>query len=548
MQRRKSIAIALIAATQLVATSAWGDRRRSERTRAAAAPGETEVDTSDIEIDDEGSDRAETVGIDDLIGAAVRRSPDLIRIKADRKFAKEIAKAAALPDQWLLGASVLWRSSTASRVQGQPVQQVGQVGIDTTIGATKTLPTGGNLELQVAHSRLYQKFAVALQDEEMAAGAQPNDVFVEATAHVAVASIGITQPLVRGRGATVSRAQRNKAELDAQRQEVKARYDAAVLVHDLIGGYWEVAYAKAEIEVRRDSLRAAKDQLDVAREVYKAGILPISALKAAEYALKVREESLLRSELSLEESSLATRQLAGLEVGPHDIILEPTDPLAIDDTDWRVDEVLALAREHNPRIEGAKIGVALADLDLAVGEDANTPAVDFRASASAIGGGQSIGDAVEGIGQAEAYELTAGLAVRYEIGGAARALERAGRAERTGAIATVEATERAVIAEVVKAVHQVRAARKRAEVAAAAIEVSTVNLKAELVAFKNGRSTSYNVLDRQNEVDEARLLRARAIADYHQAVARVELESGQLLDRWGVDLRDKDKKAVTTEE
>jgi outer membrane protein TolC len=538
MQRTKSIVIALVTATQLVATTAWGDRRRSERTRAAAAPGDTEIDIDDADTEqDEAADRAEAVGLDDLIGAAVRRSPDLMRIKSDRRVAREISKAAAAPDQWMLGATVDWRSSTASRVQGQPVQQIGEAGLDTTVGARKTLPTGGALEVQVAHSRLYQRFAVTPQDQAAAGG--PNDVIVEATAHVAVARVSVVQPLLRGRGATVSRASRHRAELEAQRAQIKARYDAAVLVHDLITGYWEVAYARAEMDVRRDSLRAAKDQLDVSREVYKAGILPVSALKAAEYALKVREESLLRSELSLEESSLATRQLAGLEVGPHDIMLEPTDPLAIDDTDWRVDDVLATARDRNPRIEGAKIGIALADIDVAVGEDATSPAVNFRASASAIGGGQGLGDAFEGIGQAEAYELTAGVAINYEIGGAAAALARAGRDERTGAVATVEATERDVTSQVVRAVHRVRAARKRAEVAAAAIEVSTTNLKAEQVAFKAGRSTSYNVLDRQTEVDEARLLRARAIADYHQAVARVELESGELLEKWGVDLRDK---------
>lgn len=538
-------AIALIAAL-LAAAPAWADGHR--RTRAAAAPGDddADADTERDDGDDDSADRAEPVGIDDLIGAAVLRSPDLKRTKSDRDTAKDIAKAAALPDEWKVGASFDWASSTASRVPGQPVQQVGEETVSTTIGASKTLPTGGNLQLSIAHTRLYQRFAVTPQDQQASAGSG-GDLAAEATAHVAVASITVTQPLVRGRGATVSRAARHQAELQAKQAEIKARYDAAVLVHDIVGDYWEVAYDAAVIDVRRDSLRAAKDQLDIAQQVYKAGTLPISGLKAAEYALKVREEALLRATQDLEDASLATRQLAGLEVGPHDIVLEPTDALAIDDADWRVDDVLALAREHNDRIAGAKIGIALADIDVALGEDAETPAVDFHASASAIGGGPAFGDAVEGLGSAEAYQLSAGVAVNYEIGGAARAAARAGRAERAGATANVEIVERDVTASVVRAVHQVRAARKRAEVAAAAIDVAMANLKAEQVAFKAGRQTSYVVLDRQNEVDEARLLRARAIADYHQAVAHVLLESGQLLDKYGVDLRDAKKVDTTVE-
>lgn len=542
MLARKSFA--LITATTVLgaAVPARADHHPDRRTRAAAAPGDDSDDRgardADVDADSEDADRAEPVGIDDLIGAAVRRSPDLMRIKTDRETAKEIAKAAALPDEWKVGASFDWASSTASRVPGQPVQQVGEETVSTTLGASKTLPTGGTLQMSLAHTRLYQRFAVTPQDQQANAGAD-QDLTAEATAHVAVASITVTQPLVRGRGATVSRASRHQAELQAQQTQIKARYDAAVLVHDLVGDYWEVAYDAAVIDVRRDSVRAAKDQLDIAREVYKAGTLPISGLKAAEYAVQVREEALLRATQDLEDSSLATRQLAGLEVGPHDIVLEPTDAMAIDDDDWRVDDMLAAAREHNDRILGAKVGIALADIDLALGEDAETPAVDFHASASAIGGGPVFGDAIEGLGSAEAYELSAGVAVNYEIGGAARALARAGRAEKAGATANVEIVERDVTASVVRAVHAVRAARKRAEVAAAAIDVATANLKAEQVAFKAGRQTSYVVLDRQNEVDEARLLRARAIADYHQAVAQVLLESGQLLDKYGVDLRDR---------
>jgi outer membrane protein TolC len=512
---QRSFGIAVLAAAQIAGAPAWGDRGH----------------------DDDTADRAESTGIDDLIDAAVRRSPDLIRIRAERRAARELAKAAAAPDQWRLAASVDWGSGTAARVPGQPVQQVGQTTIATQVGATKTLPTGGELQLTLAHTRLYQRYAVARDTQ--AAGGPTEDAIAETIGHVAVARIGVVQPLLRGRGATVSRADRHRAELAAEASQIRARYDAAVLIHDLVDDYWEVAFADAVIDVRRDSIKAAREQLEAARDLWKAGVLPVSGLKAAEYAVLEREESLLRAQMDLEERSLAARQLAGLEVGPHDIALDPTDPLALDDTDWRVDDVLATAREHNPRIEGARLGIKLADIDVALGEDARSPAVDFRASAAAIGGGQDFGGSIEGVGQPEAYELSAGIAVRYEIGGAASALGNAAREAHTAALTAVEVVERDVTVSVVRAVHRVRAARKRTEVAGKAIEVSVANLKAEQAAFKAGRTTSYIVLERQTEVDEARLLRARAIADYHQAVARVELESGELLARWGVVLRDK---------
>jgi len=535
------IGIAVIAAAQLVAPLALGDHGR--RGGDEADDREDDVGTSsgsgapgagDGEAD--AGDRAESIGLEDLIAAAVRRSPELMRIRADRKVAREAAAAAAGPDQVRLHGSFDWRSGTASRVPGQPVQQVGEVSVATELGADKRLPTGGALSVTLTHTRLYQRFAVTR--DAQAAGGASGDAIAEAIGHVAVARVAVIQPLLRGRGSTVAQADRHRAELQAQATQVRARYDAAVLIHDLIDDYWEVSFAAAEIEVRRDSIKAAREQLAAARDVWKAGLMPASALKAAEYAVAVREEALLRATMGLEEVSLAARQHAGLEVGPHDIALEPTDPLALDATDWRVDDVLAAARDHNPRIEGARVGIALADIDVAVAEDTAMPAVDFRASASTVGGGPDVGSAIGGASGGAAYELSAGVAVAYEIGGAARALGRAAREQRAGAAIDVAVVERDVVVSVVRAVHRVRAARKRAEVAAKAIEVAAANLKAEQVAFRAGRQTSYIVLERQSEVDEARLLRARAIADYHQAVATVELESGELLGRWGVELRD----------
>src|SRR5258705_11801048 len=106
-------AFALITAALVAAAPARADHRR---TRAAAAPGadDADVDADAEDTGDDDADRAEPVGIDDLIAATVRRSPDLMRIRSDRQVARDLALAAAAPDEWKLGASFDWKSSTAS--------------------------------------------------------------------------------------------------------------------------------------------------------------------------------------------------------------------------------------------------------------------------------------------------------------------------------------------------------------------------------------------------------------------------------------------------
>jgi outer membrane protein TolC len=527
MRRRLAIVLTLVA-MQVAPASA-------ERRRTARAPGDTE---SERDRDDEDATRAESIGIDDLIGAAVRRSPDLKRVRALRKAARELVSAAALPDQWRVAGSVDYTAGTTARTPGQPVQQIGQSNLTTELGASKTLPTGGALSITVSESKLYQRFAVA---QDTANAGTSTDAIAEGVGHVAVAQVAVVQPLVRGRGIAVARAARHRNEITSKRAEVQALYDAQILIGQLVGDYWEVAYASEVIQVRKDSLRSAREQLEIAKDIFRAGMLPASSLKAAEYAVAVREEALLRAQVDLEDRSLSARQRAGLEVGPHDIGLVPTDPFVLDDNDFQLDDLLGRARDDNARLAAARLGVKLAQVDLVVAEDAVMPAVDFRASASAVGGGNDFMTAVERAGSAQAYEIRAGVSVAYEIGGAAAAGHRATRELHAAAELDAEIVERDVVASVVRAVHNVRRARKRVEVAAKAIEVATLILKAEQASFKAGRQTAYIVFERQAEVDEARLLRARAIADYHQAVALVEIETGQILETWGVELREKRK-------
>ena len=63
------------------------------------------------------------------------------------------------------------------------------------------------------------------------------------------------------------------------------------------------------------------------------------------------------------------------------------------------------------------------------------------------------------------------------------------------------------------------------------------DVKAEIANLKAGRSTNFAVLQRQDELVDAELRKARSIADHHIAVARLEFLTGTLLTRYGVAVR-----------
>jgi outer membrane protein TolC len=83
----------------------------------------------------------------------------------------------------------------------------------------------------------------------------------------------------------------------------------------------------------------------------------------------------------------------------------------------------------------------------------------------------------------------------------------------------------------------VTSARTRVALADKAIIVAEENARAEKLSFMAGKTTNFQVLQRQTELIDARLRRGQAVAEYHKAVAELQFLSGMLLDQYRVNVR-----------
>ena len=70
-----------------------------------------------------------------------------------------------------------------------------------------------------------------------------------------------------------------------------------------------------------------------------------------------------------------------------------------------------------------------------------------------------------------------------------------------------------------------------------AIQVAEENVRAERASFMVGRTTNFQVMQRQTDLIEARLRRGQAVADYHKAVAQLQFLSGDILSQYRVNVR-----------
>jgi outer membrane protein len=121
-----------------------------------------------------------------------------------------------------------------------------------------------------------------------------------------------------------------------------------------------------------------------------------------------------------------------------------------------------------------------------------------------------------------------------------RRAQRGAHAAATGRLARatigIADAELQVAAAVVEAVSVAETAARRIEISERAIDLAERNIEAEVARFELGRSTNFDVLERQDELKQSQLRYARAGVDYVSSLAQLEALTGDLLERYGISL------------
>jgi outer membrane protein TolC len=472
----------------------------------------------------------ERVTIDALIAAAVQRSVGLTIAYADREEARGRGAAADAVDEWHLIARLDGQGTVVDRTRASSPAALDTRSAHAAVGVQRSLWTGGDITVTAAGGPVLGASPAAVSGARSVAG-DP-----QVTEMTASARIDASQPLLRGAGEEVARADQKTARLAARALSAQAEDEAAGLVRDLVVGYWELTYAVQTLAIDRDSEALAQRQVATTQQVVRAGLQPPSAMKIAELHVALRQEAILRDQMTIADQSLAVRRLAGLELTSAPLV--PGDPPEIPTTRWREDEAVSATLAHGPTITQKKLAQRAASVAVDVAQDGTLPRLDLTLSGDLHGAGSSARAAFGQLGDAQGYSVMASVSLQWDLGGAARAAAGAARAHRTRTDAERVDLEHQLAASAISAVRQLRLATQRIEVTELAVQVADEALRAELVAFQGGRSTNALVFQRQDDVAETKLRRARARVDASQATALLQYLTGGLLARYGVKVAD----------
>jgi outer membrane protein TolC len=463
----------------------------------------------------------------EIIAVAVRQSPELERARIDVDAARaELLQAEGIEDVHV-GAQATGTAVHTTRTD--PNGEVEQQRIALEVSARRTLPTGGTVGVTATADRTH---LVGIQRDINSNPVQSGVDRRYATSLV----FELVQPLLRGAGTTVFEAPIRQAAQQRDAAALTREAKARDLVVSLAQTYWEVAFAWRQLEVRKASLELAQQQLVYTEGAIRAEKVAKSEALAVQEAIAIRKQDVIAGEQDLYDRSVLLRRLGGLEIGPDAIAVKTESlPANIDAVELDIAAVVRGAFEHSAELAALEATRHAAEIGVAAADGAAKSRLDLDVTAGPVGADTTPSKALSSAVDHPGYSVTASLTYDHAI---QRRTERGVQAVARAAVSTAKVAERDARARLAmratRAVQRARAALADVALGDEATGLAEQNVVAEQKRFELGKSTNFEVLRRQDELEQARLRHAAAIADYLTARADLDGLGGTILARYGI--------------
>ena len=368
--------------------------------------------------------------------------------------------------------------------------------------------------------------------------------------------LSLTQPLLKNFGVDLNKRNIHIANNDVDISDYEFKTKVIDVVSDVENTYWDFIFSLRDLEVKQKSLERAKDfQKQVKAQVLVGIMAPIESEVAS------REEFLLTAQDMIEDNQDKLKNILNIDFSSPEGLspIYPSSQADVLAEDVDFNETIKMALANRPDYLGKKKELENKDILVKYQENQIYPSVDLVGSlginglsgeaititsgtfqgTSAYGG--SYGTALTDALSTKYYDWELGVKFSYPLGNrSAKSKLSASRLEKAKLILDIKDLEKKIILEVRESVRQLKTDTKRIKAATVARKLSEEKLKAEEKKFEVGLSTSFNVLEFQEDLEEAQSNEIKTIIDYKQSRVRLRKTIASTLKHHDVTLTTKE--------
>jgi outer membrane protein TolC len=345
----------------------------------------------------------------------------------------------------------------------------------------------------------------------------------------------VRQPVLKNFGADLNRAAIDRARLGVARASEDLKASVLAVIRSVETAYYNLAYYRAQLEVRRFSLDLSQKLLDESRARKTTGVATDLDVLQAEVSVANARRDLLVAEKSLHD---AEDNLLAL-INPFEFAAE-IGPLSIDDTgspDVSFDKSYKLALDNTPEYASTQYAIRQYEIDARTAKRNQLPSLDL---------GASVGFGAPDYNTGRAYDraLTGG---NYNWGVDATFSipwgRRAGKAAWRQAMSNLDRekirlqqVDQDILVSVRTAVRAVQTSEEGVRITTLATQLSEKQYELQKARYDAGLSTFRFVLDFVDDLNTARVNELQARLSLRNALADLARLEATSITRYSVQL------------
>ena len=448
-------------------------------------------------------------------------------------------------------------------------------------------PGGGDYTAFFNNSRTESSFSRA----QLTSGSITSSTGVLFTSGLGV---NYNQPLFRNFGIDSRRQQLRIAKRRLEETDLDFRNQAITTINQVQRSYWDLVFALRDQQNRVANVNLARENLRQVEAKIEAGAsAPLERAQiATELANREADLLLATQQVSINENTIKQLLLRDAISAEWEQSFVPTDVPTVDQTPINIDAVLKDAIDNRYELQRLKLERDINQIDIKFFKNQTKPQIDLNTSFSLLGISQSpattsdtqipliFGDplinanafllqtirnlnpnttivvptinipgtptflaggfnrSLSNIFRSDAPNFTIGVTISFPF------RNRTAKANLAGARVTEEqlaartrSEEQVVVVEVRNAAQAVETARQRVLVAITARENAEIQLEGERKLYEAGKSTTFLLFQRENELTNARNAEISSQTDYRKALADLQRATSTTFRDLNIDVQ-----------
>ena len=405
----------------------------------------------------------------------------------------------------------------------------------SNFGATGVSPssdsTNDNTRIDVTQ-RLYSGTSVTVGTNLDRSRTNPT-VSALNPAYSADVTISVRQQLLKGLGSEVNRATLDRAHIALDRANLNYKARALDIIQQTENAYYNVVFAREQLDVRNSTLALATRLFEEAKTRKQTGVATDLDVLTAEVGVANARRGVLLAQQTAKDSEESLLALIGqFELDA------PVGAVGFKDVAGAAPLFAAsyqMAKQIQPEYLSALAAVEQSKLDVKITKNATKPSLSIGGAVGMNGRRGSSGDAFSDAldRQNNSWQLDLSLTYPWgQLGDKAR--YRQSLATLSQQTLLVRQLAQNIEAQVRAAVRAVDTNIESVKISAQASQLSQRQYELEKAKFEAGLSTSYRVLQTQNDLETARVNELQARVSLRNSLSALHHIEGSSLQRYGV--------------